>query len=352
MTTPHTHTVRHTTSPVDSLCDAIVAVHGKLPQQHLALVPIDSGKPSADHIGLFTLPEPGQADSFEAAAHWLSIDIALWCQDLGQTGASRVAIVAFTEMNSGSIRSLLMGSCLPAVGFGVTIEILGWVSQGLWWDAADASHPRALTSSQGAITPPTDDVGATPGQMPSPNDDELTGSDWSRRMHAWLRADAVMFGELVAESPSERQECEDAIVRFLTDPGASLPPPAAGGQWVVALGDRRVREPVLWRLSHGSGHGPAIGQIRRAINLLRVSPRNSSPALGSVLAVVAWQSGHPGLARAIAGHAVGCDPRNVLSNLVIKALDRGLPAAVWTEAIRSVDIGDLRAGRPPAMSRE
>lgn len=168
-------------------------------------------------------------------------------------------------------------------------------------------------------------------------------------------AGAKRLGARSESALRRRRRVEDAVVGFLRGLDPS-PNPRDLAAWATALKDSRVREPVLWRLSpassEGSVRGAPGGVTDRLAGLVRCVPPPACAPLASMLAAVAWQSGHGTLAGIAAGYACESDPANRLGSLVSQAVRRGAPPALWIDLMRSFTVGELRhrGGRSRAPS--
>ena len=156
----------------------------------------------------------------------------------------------------------------------------------------------------------------------------------------------------------QRREVEDALFNFVLDdyPSSIRVRHCQFGsdpQWIATVGhavkDRRVREPFLWRIAevHGSLDPRTSGRdvVAALCFLVRHIPGQHRAAIASCAAAVAWQMGDGAVSAIAAKHAQECDSSNVLSGLVLGALERGVPPTAWLQTLQAVSLHDLRATR-------
>lgn len=146
----------------------------------------------------------------------------------------------------------------------------------------------------------------------------------------------------------QRRELEDSILAYFGG-RRGAPGPRELAEWAVGLGDSRVREPVLWRLSPASpdeGLDHSVEEIVSAWTwLIRATPAPMVAPMAAALAAFAWQSGNGVLARISASHALDADPTSRLGRLVIRAMNRSTSPSVWIDLMRSMTVDELRGCR-------
>jgi hypothetical protein len=156
----------------------------------------------------------------------------------------------------------------------------------------------------------------------------------------------------------DRRAIEDAIYNYLLpadipptldtpDVQLQLPPDAHILRWALALADRRIREPLLWRFAQVTPETDGAGrQALAGLSLLvRHTPDPVIAALASCAAALAWQQGNGALAQIAAERGLKADPRNVLCKLVFKAVEQGVHPSIWVEMLNSMTLHELRSGR-------
>lgn len=121
--------------------------------------------------------------------------------------------------------------------------------------------------------------------------------------------------------------------------------------WLVGMGDRRIREPVLKRIHLATAklaeedRVATLGQVEnRLVQLIKSASQHYTVAATSMLALVAWQSGNTDLAKASISYGNPGESRNVLLQLVSAAVSSGLPRSSWSEIIEQYSLTKLRKG--------
>lgn len=168
-------------------------------------------------------------------------------------------------------------------------------------------------------------------------------------------------------TPGERRRIEDAMFKFLTErtPARMQTPPESAPHvpiltgWMLALADRRVREPLLRRMAMATGKGASEhpidvwrdGAIQRMSWMARNSPLELGAPVAASLAAFSWQIGNGALAMIAAQHALNCDPSNVLAGLIQEAVSRGVHPDIWVGMLESLTLSELRSGHASAPVR-
>jgi hypothetical protein len=119
--------------------------------------------------------------------------------------------------------------------------------------------------------------------------------------------------------------------------------PAGRARVLVALGDVRVRDTVLWDLLR------APDPVRAAESLtllLAGAPRGLAAPIGTCCAIAWWLAGDGARARMAVGRALADDPEYSLAALVDAGLRAGLPPAAWRDAMAGVSRHECRTGAP------
>lgn len=158
---------------------------------------------------------------------------------------------------------------------------------------------------------------------------------------------------------ADRRAIEDEIVRYLTHQPArtvELPSTHTLVRWLPALEDRRVREPVLYRLTKPLFTRESVPWRTCAADRLSLIVRHSpehpvSAPVAAVLAAWAWTVGNGALAQIASEVALARDPRNVLADVVGGAVGVGAHPDLWLNALKSSTLRRLRSHdriAPPA----
>lgn len=126
--------------------------------------------------------------------------------------------------------------------------------------------------------------------------------------------------------------------------------PAAGWQraegiadLLRGLDDVRVRDTVLWEVSHEDPEA-LQGVFGRLSVVLRSAPAGHVAPVASCTAVVAWLLGDGALAHIAVDRARGDDCDYSLAMLLAASLRAGLPPAAWRESMASLTRDDCRHG--------
>lgn len=119
---------------------------------------------------------------------------------------------------------------------------------------------------------------------------------------------------------------------------------------VVAMGDTRCRDAVLWAMTE-EGRDLRQASLFMA-SVARQAPVGMAAGPASVLAVIMWLSGDGLRASAACRRALQCDPDYSLAVLLDAALSAGLPPRVWRQVVSELTFDECR-GRPvPEPSSE
>jgi hypothetical protein len=113
---------------------------------------------------------------------------------------------------------------------------------------------------------------------------------------------------------------------------------------VVALGDIRCRDAVLWAWSMPGQDLRVLGDLLAAAARRAPSGMVAGPA--TVLAVIMWLRGDGLRAKAACQRALECDPDYSLAVLLDAALGAGLPPGVWREVVGDLSYAECRGEVP------
>ncbi len=297
---------------------------------------------------------------------WIDL-IVQTCQNAAENSADRAQVVLYPPTSAplsasrqvaGVIRETLSG--LP-----VALHCVGTVSAGLWRDLTD---PKALAE-------PLDDAGLSAacqwvanGVAYQPDRETVVAGIDGEPTQTSARILRLYEQGPVANDPRDlstavkRRAVEEAIFNELfpdglhavSGPGRdalALPPDAQLLQWALALGDRRIREPLLWRFAqtYGDETAEASRAVKQALSgltqLVRHTPEVIVAPLASCAAALAWQLGNGAVAQIAAERGLRGDRGNVLCDLVFKAVEQGVHPRVWVDMLQSMTLRELRAGR-------
>jgi hypothetical protein len=112
---------------------------------------------------------------------------------------------------------------------------------------------------------------------------------------------------------------------------------------LIALGDVRVRDTVLWDVMHDNPRMWGV-QAARLADIVSASPESHVPAPATLLAILRWQLGDGSRASAAIDRALGAEPGYVLAQLVQQCLASGMHPRTWREGL--VDLSREACRRP------
>ena len=104
---------------------------------------------------------------------------------------------------------------------------------------------------------------------------------------------------------------------------------------LLALGDVRVRDTVLWEMANSELHD-AHRAFERAADLLRGAPTGAIAPVGSVAAILGWLIGDGVRAMAALDRVQVEDPDYPLAELLRRSISAGLPPSGWIEMMRGL----------------
>lgn len=277
-------------------------------------------------------------------------------------GATQVQVVAFPEPKMPLPRRVETLVALEEIAATASLDVLdvGSVLDGHWVSSVgEQSECAALEDESEELIAACQWIsrGVTYASDREALADVIVGepTDLAIRAEQFMREGGAYFAKEFLRTRGQRREIEDLIFDFVTlshpqwvkAPKVSDSPlnPELVVLWAQAVNDRRVREPLLWRIAVGeNGHGENAREAAAALcTITRNTPPEIAAAVASCTAAVAWQSGNGALARIAAAHGVACEPRNVLSGLVLDAVSNGVHPGVWVEMLRSMPLAELRA---------
>lgn len=150
-----------------------------------------------------------------------------------------------------------------------------------------------------------------------------------------------------------RRQVENELYDYLTAQTVSALKPLRFGRWLMALKDRRVREPLLARMVRylrtvGRNENEARRAMDRVAFLVRNAPADLAPAVSSVAAAYAWLIGDGALAAVAAERGLAEDSDHILCSLVWQAVAAGMHPAEWSQMLTSLTLRQLRSAQPPS----
>jgi hypothetical protein len=104
-----------------------------------------------------------------------------------------------------------------------------------------------------------------------------------------------------------------------------------------ALDDIRVRDAVLWDMTHGNDGGMWRRAATTLHRCLRMTARPAAAPVATVLAITHWQLGDGARAVEALRLAMEADAHYRLARLVFSAVTAGLPPQAWSQVMQDLD---------------
>ena len=114
------------------------------------------------------------------------------------------------------------------------------------------------------------------------------------------------------------------------------------------LGDVRVRDTVLWEAGRWQAE-ELTGALEALLPLLRSAPPGRCAPVATCVALLCWLSGDGARAGVALARAHADSPDYSLAALVSAALQAGLPATAWREAMLGLTREECRHGSGPGL---
>ena len=241
------------------------------------------------------------------------------CRNAAENGADQAQLVLYPPASVPAVHVSDFANIFDQalLGAGVAPISIGSVVDGYWKDLGDPSAARARLDSIGASAACQ---WVANGVSYLPDRDSVVERIDGRPTPVLLRLDALLdqddVGQFVPEMSraKDRRALEEAIyghlfpTRLARDVDAptspiGLPDDSLILRWALALADRRIREPLLWRFAQM--YGDRAPDTDRALNdalsglclLVRNTPNELVAAIASCSAALAWQQGNGALAQ-------------------------------------------------------
>jgi hypothetical protein len=241
------------------------------------------------------------------------------------------------------------------------------VQRGRWWSylCNQACCPPEGRAVDPAVSEQVADLLADSGAEPAASREEIVGS-LARLPNEVARIRPVVVAmreELeerigVSDSSDEAKErWRDEEIEFLAPvfSGRSTMlldddvPPATTARTLIALGDIRIRDTLLWHLAAA---GDPAACMTSLISVLRSAPSGFIAPVATCAAIGAWLSGDGVRASAAVDRALGDDDAYGLAWLVAQSLANGLPPQSWREVMASLSEYECRTGAAGPQSEE
>jgi hypothetical protein len=355
---------------------------GFAPDDSVALVFFDA---DYRHVLTARIDWPPHVADFEGCLD-LVIDT---CRNAIENGADQAQIVLYppTSVPARHVRNAAAAVDGALQGTGVAVISVGSVADGFWLDLGDPLATRANVNDRGASAAfqwVANGVSYLPDREAVVDRIDGEPTPVAARLADRLNREDINKFIPNTASAKHRRALEEAIYGYLfpTRLSADLDSPALpitlpnDSQilgWALALADRRIREPLLWRFAQMYGdRAPdtdhALKEALAGLSLLvRNTPDEVVGALASCTAALAWQQGNGALAQIAAERGLkaktdsndsndnndsnsrdgrsSSNVRNVLCDLVFKAVEQGVHPSIWVEMLNSMTLQELRSGQ-------
>ena len=148
--------------------------------------------------------------------------------------------------------------------------------------------------------------------------------------------------ELRKTPPAVEEATRDAAIVAVRDRVACGDnSPSSIAETLVALGDVRVRDTLLWDLMQEEPPTwPAIAEWMARV--VAAAPETHVAAPATLLAILRWQIGDGSRARAAVERALAADPTYTLAALVDRCLTTGMHPSVWRVGLADLSREDCR----------
>lgn len=344
---------------------------GFVPDDSVALVFFDA---DYRHVLTARIDWPSRVATFEGCLD-LIVDT---CRNAIENGADQAQIVLYppASVPPRHLRKVAAAVDGSLQGTGMAVISIGSVIDGFWRELGDPLAVRASLDDSGASAACQ---WVANGVSYLPDRDSVVDRIDGKPSPVALRLAELLNREdsdqlfPVTVLPKDRRALEDAIYDYLFPTVLSsdldspalpitLPEDSRLLRWALALADRRIREPLLWRFAqmYGDRTPDTDRALKEALDglclLVRNTPDEVVAAIASCAAALAWQQGNGALAQIAAerglkvkitsGSSRGSGSgRNVLCDLVFKAVEQGVHPSIWVEMLNSMTLQELRSGQ-------
>lgn len=319
---------------------------GRRPEQLLPAIPYLLGyHPTDSLVCLFFDSESGMRLS--SRVDWDTTRIAV--DDVAETLAQRahncdaVSVLLAAVDPLAADWGVITRLCVAFLDRGLTIDWAGECAGSSWrgLECTDQCEPHLLDTSCATVTELIAD-GMAPAVDREAVVAELAASDDA------LPDLSLALTPTSDAADTDRESWRDrAIEQCMGILAAQRPLSAADVAWVVAgMGDIRVRDVVLWRLTVGDRVGE-VGDRRTwsvVSECVRRAPQGSVAPVAAVAALVAWQMGEGTRAMAALHRAWSADPGHSLAALVHRCVDTAAPPSMWWQVMAGLDEYTCRYG--------
>ena len=292
--------------------------------------------------------------SYDSVNDYLCAGIDRCVRSAIDAGATGVQLIAYLPEPPHLILEYLDTVTRLISAFDLPVMARGWVDQGRWFDA-EKWLSLAVHDDLGEVIDTASEAACS----------------WIVQGSGYLK-DRDSLWEIIRGAPTElandiaakhrsgdhdwyqyagswrvRRKIENHLFAYVTSAVVDRLELDEYATWLLGLWDRRVREPLLWRLATYLAHGETPTEdAHRAMDRLCFLVRNAPPTLispiASVAAAFAWQIGNGALSTTIAEHGLNDNPNNVLCGLVWQAVCQGVHPNEWTTPLCAMTLRQLR----------
>ncbi|MEY4137435.1 MAG: hypothetical protein RL205_1563 [Actinomycetota bacterium] len=284
-------------------------------------------------------------------------------------GSDEIILAVFParKLNARDARGVLRAESLVALlleqlaSRGCRVHDALLVQGDRWWSYL-CEQPECCSSAGTVIDPAiADDVAARfalAGVAPLPDRDAVLAccaANPARQKanrprvlaarRAYARRDAA-----ARATAAEFERMRDQAIEFVRDAllGTQALDDAREAEILVALGDVRVRDTVLWEIAHSRDHD-GHRAFDRAAHLLRGAPSGTIAPIGSVAALLAWLIGDGVRAGAALDRVRAERADYPLAELLARSIGAGLSPTSWLEMMSRLDRRACRGPREPEL---
>jgi hypothetical protein len=279
---------------------------------------------------------------------WLS---AMWHHPMSEAADELILVVASTQPADPALVALVLDRAAHA---GIEVRDALRIDGGRWWsllcidegccppegrevEAATASAVAAEFTVIGraplaaredletSLGPVADEVAAVAAAL-----DALPGMPIGATREPWRDARIVSALGFLDYGPDQGRTADACR-------------PGEVAELVCGLADVRVRDTVLWEVSHADP-GRLDTVLERLSCALRAAPPGHVAPVGSCAAIVAWLMGDGARARIAIDRARRDDAEYSLALLLAASLEAGLPPGAWRESMAGLSRDQCRHG--------
>lgn len=281
---------------------------------------------------------------------WLA---AMWHHPMAGTADELVLLIASAHPADPDLVTLVISRAEDA---GIEIRDVLRVDEGRWWSLL-CTDQECCPPEGRAVDPDTASAVAAEftlvGRAPLAARESLEDSMGPDQVKQALVSVALAAGPAMPAGPDRepwRDELIASALQVLADgPGGGPRRAERIGDLLRGLDDVRVRDTVLWEVSHWEPEALQAALDHLTV-VLRSAPEGHVAPVASCAAVVAWLLGDGARAHIAVGRACHDDAGYSLALLLAASLAAGLPPAAWRESMAALTRDDCRHGSDMSRS--